>query len=99
METTILGLYRSYIRDILGFYGDYGKENGNYYSILGLYEDSGKENENYYNRLYRGIVYWILVNAMVKRAQMRKSSRHAIRNRVIAVWEQSVGRLLRDSDN
>ena len=39
----------------MGFYGDNGKENGNYYNILELYRDNGKENGNYSNilELYR----------------------------------------------
>ena len=35
MDIVILGLYWDYIGVILGLYGDYGKENGNYYSITG----------------------------------------------------------------
>ena len=57
---------------MLGFYGDNGKENGNYYigviytllvpfcligTILGFYKDDGKENGNY----YVGVIYTLLV--------------------------------------
>ena len=37
------------------YYGDNGKENGNYYSILELYWDNGKENGNYHSILG---LYW-----------------------------------------
>ena len=38
METTL----------VLGFYGDNGKENGNYHDV-GVLWDNGKENGNYHN--------------------------------------------------
>ena len=43
-----IGLYRVYLGVSIG---NYGKDNGNYYSIGGLYWDDGKENGNYYNGL------------------------------------------------
>ena len=30
------GLHRDYLGDILGLYGDDGKENGNYYNDIGV---------------------------------------------------------------
>ena len=49
----------------MGFYGDNGKENGNYYKeaklVVGLYWDNGKENGNYWG--YRDsirVIGWIL---------------------------------------